>query len=92
MLEKCISCIRISNFFLGGEDPDTPHGLHNFGARWVRLRPTWYRLPPKPKILATPLLFVEHGPELSACVDHRKAVMRSCERVESNVAGKLTFT
>jgi len=44
-----------ANFFLGGEDPDTPHGLHNFGARWVRLRPTWYRLPPKPKILATPL-------------------------------------
>ena len=48
MLEKCISCIRISNFF-GGEDPDTPHGLHNFGARWVRLRPTWYRLPPQAK-------------------------------------------
>ena len=36
-------------FFLGGEDPDTPHGLHNFGARWVRLRPTWYRLPPQAK-------------------------------------------
>ena len=48
MLEKCISCIRISNFFLG-EDPDTPHGFHNFGARWVRLRLIWYRLPPKPK-------------------------------------------
>ena len=32
-------------FFGGrGEDPDTPHGLHNFGARWVRLRPTWYGL------------------------------------------------
>jgi len=35
-------------FFWGGEDPDTPHGLHNFGARWVRLRPTWYRLPQCP--------------------------------------------
>jgi len=34
-----------ANIFLG-EDPDTPHGLHNFGARRVGLRPTWYRLPP----------------------------------------------
>jgi len=37
-----------ANFFLG-EDPDTPHGLHNFGARRVRLRLTWYRLPPSQK-------------------------------------------
>ena len=36
-----------------GEDPDPPHGLRNFGARWVGLHTTWSA--PKPKILATPL-------------------------------------
>jgi len=46
-----------AHFFLG-EDQDTPHGLHNVGTRRVGLRPTWYRLPPKPKILATPLISV----------------------------------
>ena len=53
MLGKYISGIRISKILLG-EDPDPPHGLRNFGARRVGLHTT-YGLPPKPKILATPL-------------------------------------
>jgi len=40
MLGKCISGIRISKILLG-EDPDPPHGLHNFGARRVGLHTTW---------------------------------------------------
>ena len=40
------------------------NGLHNFGACWVRLRLTWYRLPPKPKILATPLLTVYYSSKI----------------------------
>ena len=38
-----------------GGGPRPPHGLRNFGARRVGLHTTW-SAPPKPKILATPLL------------------------------------
>jgi len=38
-----------------GEDPDTPHGLHNFGARRVGLPDMVPSAPLSQKILATPL-------------------------------------